>query len=158
MPEDGIVVVVGKSPVLDQALDALATQDLPILAIPTITEAGYALLGSGRPMVRAVLVSLVEDPEGALELVRSLRNGSALASILIGVWARRASERTLASAFAVGADSGVALDGGADDAVRLARMIRSWAVPDQPERTWWEPEGFRADAPGRRAATVPAVR
>ncbi len=157
MPEDGIAVVVGNSPALEQALDALSTRDLSVLAIPTIAEAGYALLGSDRPLVRAVLVSLVEEPEGALELVRSLRNGSALASVFVGVWARRASERALASAFALGADSGVVLDGRADDAMRLARMIRAWAVSDEPEEAWRAPESLRAGPAGRRAAAIPAV-
>lgn len=130
MLESGIVVVVGKSRNLDRALDLLWTEELRIRVIPTVTEAGYVLLGCDRPLVRAVLVSLAEDPEGAVELVRSLRNGSGLSAVPIVVWVREAFDGVLESAYAAGADSGVLLDGGSEDPVRIARTIRSWAAAD----------------------------
>ena len=149
--EAGIVVVVGRSPDLDRALDALWDLDIRIRVIPTVTDAGYTLLGCERPRIKAVLVSLVEDPEGALELVRSLRNGSGLASVPIVVWAREGSDRILASACAAGADSGVLLEGGPDDPACLARTIQYWAVADRAEYVWRAFSGIRP-AVAQRAA------
>jgi len=146
MLEAGIVVVVGKSPELDRALDTLWDLDLRIRVIPTVTEAGYTLLGCERPLVRAVLVSLVEDPEGALELVRSLRNGSGTASVPVGVWLRESSDGLLARAYEVGANDGVLLEGGEDDPARLARMIHYAAVAAS--------RGYGAAEPQLQTATV----
>lgn len=146
MIENRIVVVVGKSRNLDRALDLLWTEDLRVRVIPTVTEAGYALLGCDRPLVRAVLVSLVEDPEGAVELVRSLRNGSSLSSVPIVVWAREAFDGALESAYRAGADSGVLLDGGSEDPVRVARTIRWWAGRNTSEGAWRAPDARAGDA------------
>jgi len=157
----GIVVVVGNSASLDRALDALGDLDIRIRVIPTVTDAGYALLGCERPRIKAILVSLVEDPEGALELVRSLRNGSSLASVPIVVWARKGSDRILTSACSAGADSGVLLEGGPDDPECIARTIQYWAVADRAEYVWRAfretrpPVTERAAKPARRE-TVPA--
>lgn len=127
-----IVIIVGKSPALDTALDAMAELALPVRVIPTVREAERALLGADRPLVDAVLVGLDPSPEDGIRLVRSLRQGPFLASVPIAVWARGAHAVSLADAYMAGATSGILLDGSDEDPIRLARMIHYWAAANEP--------------------------
>ena len=126
------VIIVGRGPELEQALDAMAELDLPVRVIPTLLEAERALLGTAQPRVSAVLVSLAEDPERGLRLIRSLRRGSTLAAVTIAVWAPANAAIRLADAYRAGASSGVLLDGTHEDPIRLARVIHYWAVANEP--------------------------
>ena len=126
------VIIVGRGPELEQALDAMAELDLPVRVIPTVLEAERALLGTAQPRVSAVLVCLAEDPERGLRFIRSLRSGSALAAVTIAAWAPAGAAIRLADAYRAGASSGVLLDGSHEDPIRLARMIHYWAVANEP--------------------------
>lgn len=132
MRSGSIVVVVGKCPAMYLALSALEELDLRVRVIPTVREAEQSLLTSVGPRVRAVLVSLVQEPEGAMGLIQSLRARSGLASIPIAVWTTTDAAHLLAEAYAVGASSAVLVDGSHEDPIRLARMIHYWAVANEP--------------------------
>lgn len=126
-----IVVVVGRGAALDLALGALEDLDLPVRVIPAANEASRALLRAERPRVKAVLVSLVEEPSEGLELVRSLRNGGGLGSVPLAVWVRAPDRHVRAEAYRLGASSVVPMDGTDEDPMRLARMIHYWAVANE---------------------------
>lgn len=127
-----IVVVVGNCPAMYLALGALEDLDLRVRVIPTVREAERALLGASRPNVSAVLVSLVQESDPALALIRSLRGRSGLASVPIAVWAHTGSSHLLGEAYEAGASSAVLVDGSHEDPIRLARMIHYWAVANEP--------------------------
>lgn len=128
-----IVVVVGKCPALYLALGALEDLELRVRVIPTVPEAERALLGANRPKVSAVLVSLVQEPEPALALIRSVRERGGLAAVPIAVWSHTDSCHLLADAYEAGASSAVLVDGSHEDPIRLARMIHYWAVANEPQ-------------------------
>jgi len=132
MRRGSIVVVVGRSVELDLALGALEVLDLGLRVIPTLAEAEWALLSRERPMVGAVLISLVEEPGPGLGLIRALRARPGLADVPIVAWAQETAAGTLAEAYGAGVSSGVLLDGSDNDAVRLAQTIHYWAAANEP--------------------------
>lgn len=132
MPGGRLVIIAGRCPELDLALDALAAFDLPVRVIPTIPEAERTLLCAQRPLVAAVLIGLGEHPSEGLALVRALRSLSALDTTPIAVWAPAKAAPLLADAYRAGANSGVLLDGTYEDSVRLAQMVHYWAVANEP--------------------------
>lgn len=127
-----IVVVVGTCAALDLALSALEELELGIRLIPNVREAKAALMADSRPLVSAVLIGLVSDAPGALELLRALRARGGLASVPMVVWAGPSQRELMPEAYRAGASSGVLLDGTEEDPVRLARMVHYWAAANEP--------------------------
>jgi hypothetical protein len=132
MSAERSVVIVGRSPDLDLALDALAELDLAIRVIPTPLEAERALLGARPPQVGAVLVSLEGVPSQGLRLIRALRRRGEMTTTPIAVWVPPEGAHLLPEAYRAGASSGVVLVGPDGDAIRLAQMIHYWAVANHP--------------------------
>jgi len=131
---DSIVVIVGRGTTLELALDAQSDRGMPLLVIPTASEAAQVLPAHVRPRVGAVLVSLLEDHPAGLDLVGRLRSVDRYAGVPITVWTSSASPSLVTEAYARGASSALVLDGGEDDAGVLTRTIHYWKALNEPGR------------------------
>lgn len=122
------VIIVGNSPELDLALDALAEWDPAIRVVPTLREARSVLPGAVG--VDVVLVDLRASVADGVRLIRSVRRAPGLRSVPVVVWAR--TRRDLLAAYRAGATSGVLLPGVPDDPIRLTTLVHYWTVVSEP--------------------------
>lgn len=134
MGAESVVVIVGRGSALERALDAQGERGMPVLVFPSVREATGALPVSVRPRIGAVLVSLLEDHEAGLDLVKRLRSMGRFIGVPITVWTSAASPSQVTAAYASGASSVLVLGGGEEDAQVLTRTIHYWRALNEPSQ------------------------
>lgn len=134
MAAESIVVIVGTGTSLERALDAQSEGGMPLLVIPSAREAARTLPTYVRPRIGAVLISLLEDHEAGLDLMRQLRSVRRFVGVPITVWMSVDAPTLVAEAYARGASSALMLGGGDEDAEVLTRTIHYWKALNEPSR------------------------